>query len=117
LPIWFDQIAGAQLPATCFGGLAEMVRFAVVGIDHGHIFDHAKGLLRAGAEFAGYCPKTSIPGLVESFAQTYPDVPQIDRAALFADPSIDVICIASIPRDRGGPGHRGDARRQGRDGR
>ena len=77
-----------------------MVRFAVVGIDHGHIFDHAKGLLRAGAEFVGYCPKTTIPALVESFAQTYPDVPQIDRAALFADPSIDVICIASIPRDR-----------------
>ncbi|GLQ10586.1 oxidoreductase [Devosia yakushimensis] len=77
-----------------------MVRFAVVGIDHGHIFDHAKGLIRAGAEFVGYCPRTSIPGLVENFARTYPDVPQIDRETLFADPDIDVICIAAIPRDR-----------------
>lgn len=77
-----------------------MVRFAVVGIDHGHIFDHAKGLIRAGAEFVGYCPQTSIPELIETFAQTYPGVPQIDRAKLFADPSIDVICSAAIPRDR-----------------
>lgn len=77
-----------------------MARFAVVGIDHGHIFDHAKGLIRAGAEFVGYCPQTSIPGLVETFAQTYPDVPQIDRAKLFADPTIDIICSAAIPCDR-----------------
>lgn len=79
-----------------------MVRFAVVGIDHGHIFDHAKGLIRAGAEFVGYCPRTSIPALVENFAATYPNVPQIDRDVLFADTSIDVICIAAIPRDRAG---------------
>ena len=77
-----------------------MVRFAVIGIDHGHIFDHAKGLIKAGAEFVGYCPQTSIPSLVESFAQTYPDVLQIDRETLFADPGIDVICIAAIPKDR-----------------
>jgi len=31
-----------------------MLRFAVVGIDHGHTFDHVKGLLAAGAEFVGY---------------------------------------------------------------
>lgn len=79
-----------------------MIRFAVVGIDHGHIFDHVKGLTRAGAEFVGYCPKTSVPGLVEQFAKTYPDAPQIDRETLLADESIDVICTAAIPRDRAG---------------
>ena len=79
-----------------------MLRFAVVGIDHGHTFDHVKGLLAAGAEFVGYCPKTSVPALLENVQKTYPDVPQIDRETIFADPSIDVICIAAIPRDRAG---------------
>ncbi|MEK1873694.1 MAG: Gfo/Idh/MocA family oxidoreductase [Rhizobium altiplani] len=79
-----------------------MLRFAVVGIDHGHTFDHVKGLLAAGAEFAGYCPQTSVPALLENFKKTYPDTPQIDRDRIFADPSIDVICIAAIPRDRAG---------------
>jgi len=79
-----------------------MVRFAVVGIDHGHINDHVKGLLRAGAEFVGYCPKSSVPAIVEQFAQSYPDAPQLDRDAIFADESIDIICTAAIPRDRAG---------------
>jgi predicted dehydrogenase len=77
-----------------------MLRFAVIGIDHGHTFDHVKGLLAAGAEFVGYCPQTSVPAIRENFENTYPDAPQIDRDTLLADPSIDVICIAAIPCDR-----------------
>jgi len=79
-----------------------MIKFAAVGIDHGHIFDHIKGLLAAGGEFAGYCPQTSMPALVESLKKSYPDAPQLDRERIFDDPSIDVICIAAIPRDRAG---------------
>lgn len=79
-----------------------MKTFAVIGIDHGHIHDHVKGLLRAGARFAGYCPKTSIPALVEDFAKAYPDAPQVDREQLLADPDIDIICSAAIPSDRAG---------------
>ena len=90
-----------------------MLRFAVIGIDHGHIFDHVKGLTRAGAEFVGYCPKTSIPGLVETFAKTYPDAQQIDRETLLADETIDIICTAAIPRDRAGIAI--DAMRAGKD--
>lgn len=79
-----------------------MLRFAVVGIDHGHTLDHVEGLVAAGGEFVGYCPQTSVPALLETVRQTYPDTPQIDREALFADPSINVICIAAIPCDRAG---------------
>ncbi|WEX08359.1 Gfo/Idh/MocA family oxidoreductase [Chelativorans sp. AA-79] len=79
-----------------------MLRFAAVGIDHGHIFDHVNGLLGEGAEFAGYCPETSVPALMEQFRKTYPDAKPLDRDAIFADQSIDVICTAAIPRDRAG---------------
>ena len=79
-----------------------MARFAAVGIDHGHIFDHVNGLLAAGAEFAGYCPETSVPALMENFRKTYPNAKPLDREAIFDDPSIDIICTAAIPRDRAG---------------
>jgi hypothetical protein len=72
-----------------------MLRFAVVGIDHGHTFDHVKGLLAAGAEFVGYCPQTSVPALREMFEKTYPDAPQIDREKIFADPSINAVRVVS----------------------
>jgi predicted dehydrogenase len=77
-----------------------MLRFAAVGLDHGHIFGHVSGLVAAGCEFAGYCPETSLPELVERFRDTWPDAPALERDAIFADPSIDVICIAAIPCDR-----------------
>ena len=79
-----------------------MLRFAVVGIDHGHTFDHVKGLLAAGGEFVGYCPQTTVPAIREMFEKTYPDAPQIDREKIFADPSIDVICIATEQREMRG---------------
>ena len=79
-----------------------MVTFAAVGIDHGHIFDHVRGLLNSGGTFAGYCPRTTVPDLVETMQKNYPDVPQLDRDAIFDDPEIDVICTAAVPRDRAG---------------
>ena len=79
-----------------------MLRFAAVGIDHGHIFEHVSGMLAAGCEFVGYCPQTSLPELVQRFREAWPDAPALERDAIFADPSIDVICIAAIPRDRAG---------------
>lgn len=77
-----------------------MVKFAAVGIDHTHIFDHIKGLTAAGAEFAGYCSQTTVPAILERMRDTYPQAKALDREAIFADPSIDIVCIAAVPRDR-----------------
>ncbi|MBX4922274.1 MULTISPECIES: Gfo/Idh/MocA family protein [Rhizobium] len=79
-----------------------MLRFAAVGLDHGHIFDHVKGLLATGAEFVGYCPETTAPGVLEAMEKNYSDVPKIDRDRIFEDPKIDVICISAVPADRAG---------------
>jgi predicted dehydrogenase len=79
-----------------------MIRFAVVGLDHAHIFDHVRGLLAAGAQFAGYCPETSSPELLAQFENDYPDAPALDREAIFDDPGIAIVCIAAVPRDRAG---------------
>ena len=79
-----------------------MLRFAVIGIDHGHVFHHVDGLLAEGLEFAGYCDKSSVPDLMTAFAEKYPDAPVRDRDALLADDSIDIICISAVPADRAG---------------
>lgn len=74
--------------------------FAVVGIDHGHAFQHVDGLLPEGLDFAGYCDKTTVPALADAFRERFPDVPVRDREDLFADDSIDIICISAVPADR-----------------
>ncbi len=82
--------------------MKRKLRFAAIGLDHGHIFHHIEGLIAAGADFAGYCEKTSVPELVAAVKEKYPDVPVCDPDVLFDDKSIDIICSAAIPRDRAG---------------
>lgn len=78
-----------------------MLRFAAIGLDHAHIFDHVRGLRAAGAECVGYDPTTTDPGVLEGFRKQFPDIPAVHRDRLLDDPSIEVICTAAIPRDRG----------------
>jgi predicted dehydrogenase len=78
-----------------------MVRFAAVGLDHAHIFDHVSGLRAAGAECAGYDPVTTDPNVLKAFRERFPDIPAVVRDRLLDDPSIEVICTAAVPRDRG----------------
>ena len=78
------------------------LRFAALGIDHIHIFDHIEGLLDAGAEFAGYAAETTAPGILNGIRKTWPDAPQLTPEAILNDESIAVVCIAAIPADRAG---------------
>ena len=77
------------------------MRFAAIGIDHNHIFDHVRGLIAAGAECVGFDPQTTDPGVLKGFRELFPQVPEASREALLDDPSIEVICTAAVPRDRG----------------
>ncbi len=77
-----------------------MLRFAAIGIDHAHIFDHVRGLRAAGAHCVGFDPSTTDPNVLKGFKDEFPDIPEIDRARLLDDASIDVVCTAAIPRDR-----------------
>jgi len=90
-----------------------MLKFAAIGIDHAHIFDHVNGLLAAGCEFVGYCPETSVPSLMADFVAKYPNAAARNRDELFDAPDIDIICTAAIPKDRAVIGMR--AMRAGKD--
>lgn len=79
-----------------------MIRFAAIGLDHRHIYHLVDGLLAAGATGVGYCPETSDPRVLDGFRDRFPSLPAVERQRLLADPRIDVICCAAIPRDRAG---------------
>ncbi|MBC6407273.1 MAG: Gfo/Idh/MocA family oxidoreductase [Rhodobacteraceae bacterium] len=80
--------------------MTQPIRFAVIGIDHRHIFGMAENMMDVGAEFVEWWTEGSPPPL-EGFIKRFPDVPRVDEAEpLLADPSIDLILISCIPRDR-----------------
>jgi predicted dehydrogenase len=77
------------------------MRFAVIGLDHRHIYHLIEGLLEAGVSCAGYWPQTSDPRVLAGVRERFPDLAAVeDRDALMRDPSVDIICCAAIPRDR-----------------
>jgi predicted dehydrogenase len=80
--------------------MTEPLRFAAIGLDHRHIFHMVGELIAQGAVCSGYCPLTSDPRVLDGFRERFPGLVPAPRAALFDDPSIDIVVSAAIPRDR-----------------
>jgi len=76
------------------------LRFAAIGLDHGHIYGMCNGLLEAGAELVSvYDPD---PEKVAAFCNTYEQVKiASSEADILHDDSIKLIASASIPSERG----------------
>jgi predicted dehydrogenase len=77
-----------------------MQRFAVIGLDHRHVYDLTAGLLAAGAGCVGYDPETTDKRVLAGFRKRFPDVPEVVREHLLDDRSIDFVVIGAVPRDR-----------------
>src|SRR5262245_52421177 len=96
------------LAETLYFGLIEGMsptRFAAIGLNHGHIYDQVKLLLRAGAELAGYY--AAEPALCAEFARAHPAAPLApSEAALLEAPDIQLIVTAAIPAERAALGLR-----------
>jgi len=76
------------------------IRFAVIGVNHAHIYGQANLMLRAGAEFVSYY--ASEPDLAAGFGQRYPQARLAASAAeILEDESIQIVLSAGIPCDRG----------------
>ena len=79
----------------------QPIKFGIVGLDHSHVYLHARMLLEAGAEFAGYY--SDKPELIAEFAKTYPHVPAAkSMGAILDDPRISIIGGAAMPAERAG---------------
>jgi predicted dehydrogenase len=76
-----------------------MIRFSVIGINHGHIYGQVNGLLGAGAEFVSFFAPE--PELVAQFAPRFPQARQArGEEEILEDPTIHMVVTAGIPRQR-----------------
>ena len=75
------------------------IRFAAVGLNHGHIYNQIGMMLRAGAELASFHAKE--PELVEMFHARFPDVPlALTEEEVLEDERIQLVVSAGIPSER-----------------
>jgi predicted dehydrogenase len=76
-----------------------LIRFGVIGINHGHIYGMVNALVQAGAKFVSFYAKE--PELVAQFQTQYPDVPLARTPdEILDDDSIHVIASSIIPNER-----------------
>ncbi|HEY3289309.1 MAG TPA: Gfo/Idh/MocA family oxidoreductase [Anaerolineae bacterium] len=76
-----------------------MIRFAVIGINHGHIYGQVNLLLAAGAQLVSFFAPE--PELAAPFAKAFPQA-ALARSAeeILADASIHLLVTAGIPCER-----------------
>jgi predicted dehydrogenase len=75
------------------------IRFAAVGLNHGHIYGQVDLLLKAGAELVYYYAPE--PELAAQFGKTYPQA-RLARSAqeVLEDESLQLVVTAGIPSER-----------------
>ena len=76
------------------------LKFAVLGIDHRHIYGMTSGMIDAGSELAGVW-NNGHPDILAGFNKRFPDAPMIaDRQEILNDPAIELVLIAARPSER-----------------
>ncbi len=77
----------------------ESIKFAVIGLNHGHIYGMTDALINGGGELVTVYAKE--PELLSNFLQRYPNV-KIAKSeeAIIEDKNIQLVASASIPIDR-----------------
>lgn len=78
---------------------APVVRFSVIGLNHGHIYGQAQALLRNGGQLVSFYAKEA--DLAQRFSRQFPDA-KLARSEqeILEDNSIQLVVSASIPVDR-----------------
>ena len=80
--------------------MTNPLKIAVLGIDHGHIFDMLDEMLKAGCYFETWWTDGS-PYTLEMFNKKYPNSKRVNnKISILDDPTVDMILISSIPKDR-----------------
>jgi len=75
------------------------IRFAAIGMNHGHINGQTRAMLRAGAELVSFYAKE--PELATNYSKQFPQAKQArSEAEILEDKSIHLVVSASIPNER-----------------
>jgi len=75
------------------------LRFAAIGLNHGHINGQVDSVIRGGGELASFYAKE--PDLASAFTKRYPQA-KLARSEreILEDPSVKLVVSASIPNER-----------------
>jgi predicted dehydrogenase len=92
--------AQAPAPPPAERPRAPRLRFAAIGLNHGHINSQCEALIRGGGELVSFFAKE--PDLAAAFAKRFPQA----RAAgsvreILEDRSVQLVASAAIPDERG----------------
>ncbi|MGB8259084.1 MAG: Gfo/Idh/MocA family oxidoreductase [Terracidiphilus sp.] len=75
------------------------IRFAVMGLDHAHIYGMTAAVIRGGGELVAVY--SNLPGAVADFRKVYPQARQAaSEEEILNDPSIQLVASAGIPNLR-----------------
>ncbi|RYF99051.1 MAG: Gfo/Idh/MocA family oxidoreductase [Chitinophagaceae bacterium] len=78
----------------------DKINFAVIGINHNHIYSQVESVIRGGGKLVALFAKEK--DLIESFQKRYPSVKLAkDEKEILEDKSIHLVLSAAIPDERG----------------
>lgn len=76
------------------------IKFAVIGMNHGHIYGQVEAVTRGGGELVSFFAKEA--DLTAAFAKRYPNAKQAkSEAEILDDKSIQLVLSSGIPDERG----------------
>ena len=80
--------------------MKRSLNLAVLGIDHGHIFDMLDEMIKEGCKCNHFWTEGS-PLTLKEFNKKYPNIKRTEnKSEILKDNKIDMILISSIPKDR-----------------
>ena len=80
--------------------MKKSLNLAVLGIDHGHIFDMLDEMIKEGCNCNNFWTEGS-PLTIKEFNKKYPNIRRVEnKSEILNDDKIDMILISSIPKDR-----------------
>lgn len=89
-------VAGGGAPREAGASARHRIRFAVIGLDHSHIYGMTDALIRGGGTLVAM--HAANPAQVAPFRRRYGDVKVArSEAEILDDPTIQLIASASIP--------------------
>lgn len=100
LPLMQTQpkAAPAEEPDAVYP-VESRIKFAVIGMNHGHIYGQVEAVRRGGGELVSYYAKED--NLANDFAKKYPDAKRAtSEKEILDDKSIQLVLSAAIPDER-----------------
>ena len=95
---WASRVAAAQDTAGA-PVRPPRIRFAAIGLNHGHIYGQVGAVIRGGGELVSFFARE--PDLAAAFGKRHPQAkPARSEREILEDPSIQLVVSAAIPDER-----------------